>query len=107
MDTERRRKERIRKDLEMMEKEMEVTGFAKGRNGQKVKRVPRSVAKLRAQKRRKLEKADAHEFAILGDEESSEGEDDDDNITMKGKRNLQRDFEGLKLPWKMISSRVV
>lgn len=81
-DSERQRRERVMRDIESMHQELEVTGFARSKSGHKKKTVPRHVSKIRTKKRKMLEKMDAAELAMLGEEgeeESDEEEESDGN----------------------------
>ncbi len=82
------KKSRLRREIESLHQEMEVTGYAKGKMGHKQRKVPRDVSKIRTQKRKLLEKLDDSELAILGDEDELESNDFDeaDNRKSRTKR---------------------
>ena len=57
-------KARLRRELESLEKEMEIARFATNRRGNIVRNVPRSQSLERTRKRKRLEQLDAEEQAI-------------------------------------------
>eukprot|EP00536_Pseudo-nitzschia_multiseries_P002867 jgi/Psemu1/252068/estExt_Genewise1Plus.C_400030 len=77
------KRNRLRREIESLHQEMEVTGYAKGKLGHKQRKVPRDVSKVRTQKRKMLEKLDDKERAILGEEDESENDDIDDGKNRK------------------------
>ena len=87
-DADGGKKDRLRREIESLHQEMEVTGYAKGKMGHKQRKVPRDVSKVRTQKRKLLEKLDDSELAILGDEDDLEndGSDEVDNRNIRSKR---------------------
>jgi len=82
------KKKRLRREIESLHQEMEVTGYAKGKKGHKQRKVPRDISKVRTQKRKLLEKLDERESAILGDEDEAGLADCDD--ANKGKFKAKR-----------------
>ena len=79
------KKNRLRREIESLHQEMEVTGYAKGKMGHKQRKVPRDVSKIRTQKRKLLEKIDDNELAILGDEDEPENNNCDEIDSRKSK----------------------
>jgi hypothetical protein len=77
------KKKRLRREIESLHQEMEVTGYAKGKKGHQQRKVPRDISKIRTQKRRLLEKLDDTELAILGDEDEPENNDCDETDDRK------------------------
>ncbi|KAL3924447.1 MAG: hypothetical protein SGILL_001044 [Bacillariaceae sp.] len=71
------RNERMMREIEDMHQEMEITGYVRGKTGQKRRKVPRNISKMRTQKRRALEKADRAELALLVNEQEGGGNSDD------------------------------
>lgn len=70
------KKKRLRREIESLHQEMEVTGYAKGKLGHRQRKIPRDVSKVRTRKRKLLEKLDDKERAILGEEDESDVDDD-------------------------------
>ncbi|VEU42775.1 unnamed protein product [Pseudo-nitzschia multistriata] len=81
------KKNRLRREIESLHQEMEVTGYAKGKLGHRQRKVPRDVSKVRTQKRKMLEKIDDNERALLGEEEEPENDNIGDNKS--GKKRLR------------------
>jgi hypothetical protein len=82
------RRERMKREIELMHQELEVTGYARSRSGHKKRVVPRHLSKIRTKKRKMLEKKDAAERALLREEEGGEiidlgQERDDEGIHRK------------------------
>jgi hypothetical protein len=77
------KKKRLRREIESLHQEMEVTGYAKGKMGHQQRKVPRDISKIRTQKRKLLEKLDDNELAILGDENEPENNDCDETDDRK------------------------
>ena len=46
------KKKRLRREIESLHQEMEVTGYAKGKMGHQQRKVPRDISKIRTQKRK-------------------------------------------------------
>jgi hypothetical protein len=95
-DERMRRKARMRRDIEAMHDELEVTGYAKGHSGHKKRKVPRQVSKIRTERRKELEKADAAELAVLGEPGSDSGGEDrlGDHNLVGGKRKRKKRLRG-------------
>ncbi len=87
------KKERLRREIESLHQEMEVTGYAKGKMGHKQRKVPRNVSKIRTQKRKLLEKLDDSQLAILGDEVEPQDEDFGETES----RNVMKRLRGSKV----------
>lgn len=58
-----------REQVDSLHREMEIAGYARGKTGHLVSRVPRKEAQIRSRKRKLLEEQDDKETAILADEE--------------------------------------
>lgn len=103
------KKKRLRREIESLHQEMEVTGYAKGKLGHKQRKVPRDISKMRTQKRKLLEKLDDNELAILGDEDEPEGNDcdetDDRRSRMKRLRGSKVAVEDSVIQGSLVFSR--
>jgi hypothetical protein len=104
-----KKKKQLRRDreIESLHQEMEVTGFAKGKTGHRRRIVPRDVSKIRTQKRRLLEKVDAQDRAILGEEDELEYDDDNHNGDDAGKKRKRLRGSKTAMGDKVIQGSVV
>jgi len=82
------KKKRLRREIESLHQEMEVTGYAKGKTGHRQRKIPRDISKVRTQKRKLLEAVDDRESAILGegDEIENDSNNNGDDVGKKRKR---------------------
>jgi hypothetical protein len=71
-------KNRMRREIDSLHREMEITGYAKTKSGQRRRKVPRDESKRRTQKRKLLEKVDAHELALEADCDDDDEEEEED-----------------------------
>jgi hypothetical protein len=64
-------KDRMRQELESLQKEMEIVEYPKSKSGHYRKRVPRKEQVIRSQKRKLLEEKDVQDFAIHEEEQET------------------------------------
>ena len=83
------KKKRLRRELESLHQEMEVTGYAKGKMGHRQRKIPRDISKIRTQKRKLLEKLDEKELAVLGDDEEDDNDGDESDCRRSGMKRLR------------------
>ena len=105
----KKKKNRLRREreIESLHQEMEVTGFAKGKTGHRRRIVPRDVSKIRTQKRRLLEKGDAQDRVILGEEDELEYDADNLNGDDAGKKRKRLRGSKTAMGDKVIQGSVV
>lgn len=83
------KKNRMRREIASLHQEMEITGYAKTKSGQRRRKLSRDESRRRTQKRKLLEKVDAQERALEVDNFDPNHDDGKDGGRSRGTKRLR------------------